>query len=466
MLFTTLEYWIFFFVVFVLYHLLAHRAQNLMLLVASYVFYAAWDWRYAGLMALSTAIAYGAGLAVEDHRAGHRRRAALTSAVVANLAVLAAFKYWGFIVDVIGDLLNPGADFYDNISLSVLLPVGISFYTFQSISYVVDVARGEIRAARNPLDLALYVSLFPQLVAGPIERGAQLMPQVINRRPVNLPAMRSALWLIAWGLYKKICIADTLAHPVNAVFATSDPTGPEVYVAAVCFALQIYCDFSGYTDIARGCARLIGFELMLNFNLPYIARNPSDFWRRWHISLSTWLRDYLYIPLGGSRRGPGRTTFNLMATMVLGGLWHGARYNFILWGAYHGAILVAHRVISGRLTGRGSRLGIVLSVLVMFQFTLFGWLLFRVETIEQLSRMMGALATGWSSAGVAGDILLYALPTTVPLLFIEAWQVRASRLDVVERSPWPVHVALVSLALAAAVILDRSGAAPFIYFQF
>ena len=296
-----------------------------MLLVASYAFYGAWDWRFLGLIVLSTVVDYVVGMSLAATGDPRRRQFLVTASIVANLGILGLFKYAGFFAK---SLVGLGASLGVEIpafALDVVLPVGISFYTFQTLSYTIDIYRGTLKPTRRFLDFALFVAFFPQLVAGPIERASRLLPQVLQPRHVTWEKFGSGSWLILWGLFKKVVIADNLAFLVNAVYATdASPTGWQVVAGTVAFAWQIYCDFSGYSDIARGLARLMGFELMVNFNLPYAARSPADFWRRWHISLSTWLRDYLYIPLGGNQGGALRTYRNLGLTMLLGGLWHGA----------------------------------------------------------------------------------------------------------------------------------------------
>jgi alginate O-acetyltransferase complex protein AlgI len=469
MLFNSLEFWIFFTIVLTLVHLLPHRGQNVLLLAASYAFYAFWDWRFLSLLFISTLVDFFAAPLAVPGRSRASRRFAIATSVVVNLGILGFFKYFNFFAESFVDLFGAPQPGTDDVFMNIILPVGISFYTFQTMSYTFDVYAGRIRPVRSLLDLGLYVAFFPQLVAGPIERGARLIPQIVEPRRIDPERMGSACYLIVWGLFKKIFIADTIAHPVNAVYASADPTGPEVYLATVGFAVQIFCDFSAYSDIARGLARLMGFELMLNFNLPYLARSPADFWRRWHISLSTWLRDYLYIPLGGNRRGKWNTYRNLMITMLLGGLWHGAAYNFLLWGFYHGVLLILQRLVADRRRGESMNPGGVVSVLQVvgtFHLMLFGWLLFRVEGMDQFVRMLASLAGSWSSWVSAGDMLLYMAPLVLPLALYQWWQRASGELEVVPRQPWPVRAAFIGVALSAVLLLNRSQSIPFIYFQF
>lgn len=466
MLFNTLEFWLFFIPVFIINHLLSHKYQNRFLLFASYVFYASWDWRLLSLILFSTLVAHASGLIVSGSKDEKTRKLVLTLSIIANLSILFFFKYADFFIESFIDLFNLPDSSRDDLLLNIVLPVGISFYTFQSISYTVDAFRHQVKPVRQFIDTALYVSFFPQLIAGPIERGAHLIPQITMTRIIDKKAMESGIYLIAWGLFKKVVIADSLAHPVNAIFDAESSTAFEVYIAVCMFAVQIYCDFSGYTDIARGLGRLLGFDLMLNFNLPYIAKNPSDFWRRWHISLSTWLRDYLYIPLGGNRQSELFTYRNLIITMVLGGLWHGAQYNFLLWGIFHGVILAIHRFYSHGKEPRSGKIGDLLKIIGMFQLTLIGWLIFRVENMDQLARMTTDFVFNWHSVGISASLLYYAVPLVLPLIAMQVWQYRSNNLEVINTVSWPLKATFVAFCLASVLFLNRADGAPFIYFQF
>jgi len=458
-------------VVLALYYVLPHRAQNVMLLLASYVFYACWDWRFLGLLLLSTTIDWTLAnlIAREPTRAGAKRWVAASVAV--NLCFLGFFKYFNFFVDSADALLKGVGLAGFARHLDVVLPVGISFYTFQSISYIVDVYRGEVAPARNPLDFALFVAFFPHMVAGPIMHSRALLPQMQNPRHPTWAQARSGLWLMLWGFFKKMVIADNLAGVVGMAYDRPDAagvSGAAILVATYAFAYQIYCDFSGYTDIARGVARLMGIELMLNFRQPYLALNPPDFWRRWHISLSTWLRDYLYIPLGGSRGGTLLTYRNLLLTMLLGGLWHGAAWNFVLWGAFHGLLLVAHRLVVDewqlwRFEGRVARF---VARVAMFHLVCYGWLLFRATSFDQIRVFTGTLL-----GGLAGFAALGIFPAMVAVLAASVWAVESwvRNADEPGASPgW--HRGLGPLActllLVAIVLLTPTDTRSFIYFQF
>lgn len=399
MVFTDPGFWLFLGIVLLFYILLPHRGQNRMLLVASYFFYGMWDWRFLSLLAISTIVDFFVARLIDNQEDGRKRKAFLFISIATNLGILGFFKYFNFFVGSFAALLERFNIHTDITLLSIILPVGISFYTFQTLSYTIDVYRRRIRPATNILDFALFVSFFPQLVAGPIERASNLLPMVIGPRQMSWENVARGSVLSLVGLIKKVVIADGIGTSVNAVFANPNPSQIDVLLATWLFAVQIYCDFSGYTDIARGVAKMMGFDLMRNFAQPYFAANPQEFWRRWHISLSSWLRDYLYISLGGNRKGNIKTYRNLMATMLLGGLWHGAAWNFVLWGGYQGLLLSAHRFIAGRRAGSGEGekrspmqlLVRVVGIAAFFQLVCYGWLLFRARSFHQIADFTGRL---------------------------------------------------------------------------
>jgi len=457
-------------VVLVLYRILPHRGQNIMLLLASYFFYACWDWRFLGLLLASTSCDWLLARAIsrEPTRASAKRWVACS--VGLNLAFLGIFKYFNFFIDSAHILLSALGPSTWDLHLRVILPVGISFYTFQSISYIVDVYRGEIEPARNPVDFAVFVAFFPHMVAGPIMHSRDLLPQFQRERHTTPLQLRAGLWLILFGLFKKVVVSDNLAPIVDRVFETTTPSAATVLLGVYAFAFQIYCDFSGYSDIARGVAKLLGVELMVNFNRPYLAANPSDFWRRWHISLSTWLRDYLYVPLGGNRGGPAKTYRNLMITMLLGGLWHGAAWNFILWGAYHGALLAFHRlvVVDRRLWSIGDgRIGRAVSRVLMFHAVCYGWLLFRARSFEQIRDFTAALGSGFQVFGLdLGRSIAMLVGFVCVLWILESWTRNA---DDPRRAPgWRLGLGplVCSLMVVTIVVLAPPVGQSFIYFQF
>jgi D-alanyl-lipoteichoic acid acyltransferase DltB (MBOAT superfamily) len=390
--------------------------------------------------------------------------------VVTNLGILATFKYFDFFVMSlveVGDVLG----FEMHVStLKVILPVGISFYTFQTMSYTIDVYRGQLKPTSRFVDLLLYVSFFPQLVAGPIERGAHLLPQVAAPRRVDWNDIHSGAQLMLVGFFKKMVIADNMAVIVNEIFRDENPSGPAVILASYAFAFQIYGDFSGYTDIARGAARMLGFDIRENFRLPYFAVNPRDFWRRWHISLSSWLRDYLYIPLGGSRRGELRTIRNLAITMLLGGLWHGASWHFVVWGAYHGVLLGVYRIVEvvrGSKESRpGTAVGFVARVIFFFHLTCLGWFIFRVEDMPQLWHMLTSMVSDWSTIAIKDTQLLHFCLAAIPLTAFQIYQFRSGRMEPWVRWPLIVRVAFYLALFYAIVLIGAPETNEFLYFQF
>jgi alginate O-acetyltransferase complex protein AlgI len=345
MVFNSITFLVFLVVVLLLYYRLGHRGQNLMLLLASYVFYGWWDYRFLALLVFTTLFDYCCALWIENETRAKRRRLLLASSMTVNLGVLCIFKYFDFFAQSLQNAFVPFGITLSFPMLHVVLPLGISFYTFLSMSYTIDVYRRELKPTRNPIDFMLYVAFFPHLVAGPIVRASVLLPQCQKSRRIIPEEVANGIWLILMGYVKKVVIADRLAQVVNWGFSQRAPAFADAnsWLVLYAFAFQIYGDFSGYSDIARGLAKLMGFELTENFRAPYLVTNPSDFWRNWHISLSTWLRDYLYVPLGGNREGRLKTYRNLMTTMLLGGLWHGAGVAYVFWGLYHGALLACQR---------------------------------------------------------------------------------------------------------------------------
>ena len=473
MVFNSLQFALFFAVVYTLYRLLPHRPQNWLLLASSYWFYAAWDWRFLGLLIASTVVDYSVALYLDRlHGEGERRRL-LWISIAFNLGVLGFFKYYNFFADNLQLVLQAGGLDISMPTLRVVLPIGISFYTFMTLSYVIDVYRREIPATRSLLDFAVFVAFFPHLVAGPILRASALIPQIHLPRRITHAQMTEGAWLVGWGLVKKVFVADNLAPVVDAVFTNASPSAVDVLVGTYAFAFQIYGDFSGYTDIARGISKWMGIELNLNFLFPYFVRSPQAFWRHWHISLSTWLRDYLYIPLGGNR-GPRWLTYrNLMITMVLGGLWHGAAWPFVLWGAYQGALLVVYRWAGERFGHTRWMASLdrpawrIAGWALMFHLTCYGWLIFRADSIGGIARMTSALATGWGlTSTTAGLHALQLLFFAGPLVVLHAWE--AYRRDPLAVPTLPVvlrYAVFVALGYLTVLFGEFAGA-QFIYFQF
>src|SRR5580704_7601350 len=393
MLFPTLDFLLFFLVVAAALALLDRRflAKKAMLVFASYFFYAQWDWRFCFLLAGSTAISYVAGLLIGRSRDPRARRLALSVGVALHLTILGIFKYLDFLVLSANQLAHLLGLQHELPFIEILLPVGISFFTFHGISYITDVYRGDVAVCRAPLDMALYMSFFPQLVAGPIVRAAYFLPQLARPSDEPIP-VAAALLLILGGMIKKVIIANYLATGlVDPVFASPDQYGgPDLLLATYAYAVQIYCDFSAYTDIAIAVAALCGFRFPRNFNQPYRSLRLREFWQRWHMSLSFWLRDYLYKPLGGNRHGRLDTYRNLMITMLLGGIWHGAAWKFVMWGALHGGGLAIERMAMPWLGERpASVVGRAVSWVVVFHFVCLAWIFFRAEDFTVASVFIG-----------------------------------------------------------------------------
>jgi D-alanyl-lipoteichoic acid acyltransferase DltB (MBOAT superfamily) len=445
--------------------------QNLWLLAASWLFYGYWDYRFLGLLILSSSIDFFTGIKIHQAASSRTKRRWLLVSVVCNLTILGFFKYFNFFADTLIELAGLVGISIDAPSLQFVLPVGLSFYTFQAIGYAVDIYRGELVPVRRYLDYAVFIAFFPHLVAGPIQRTDVLLKQVQSARVIQWPQVHAGIWLVVWGFFKKLVIADNAAVIANAVFNHHEHyRGLDVVLGVLAFTLQIYGDFSGYTDIARGLAKLMGFELPLNFRIPYFAITPSDFWQRWHISLSSWLRDYLYIPLGGNRGSELRTYRNLALTMILGGLWHGAAWHFVAWGAFHGAILIAYRLANQQSphpqpgTPQWRFTSVVSRMVVMFVLTVIGWLLFRAQSMTQVGDLVASLgfASSASTMGFAGKLaMLWG-----PLLVIEIWQY--ARHDLL--APTKIHpIALFGLYLVlilAIIFAGARGTTEFIYFAF
>lgn len=473
MLFVELRFFLFAGAVFAVYWLLrTNGLRKSWLLAASYVFYGAWDARFLGLIAFSTALDYLLGLQIERSGSPRTRRRLLAASVVVNLGVLGLFKYFNFFLGSAIELLHWLGLPARPATLAIVLPVGISFYTFQSLSYTVDVYRRQLAATKSPLDFALYVAFFPQLVAGPIVRAADFLPQLETARRLGEIRFRPALALFLIGFCKKACISDNLSPYVDLYFAS--PAGfdaASAWLAVWLYAVQIYCDFSGYSDMGVACAAMLGYRLCENFRQPYFAASIGDFWRRWHVSLSTWLRDYVYIPLGGNRGGRWRTRGNLLATMLLGGLWHGAAWTFVLWGALHGAALVVQRAWSQSHVPLGSdRRGgesaprRALAILLTLYWVGAAWILFRAPDLHAAWLALESYV-GFVSHGPA------SLPGVlwVHLACLAALHYALGRIDLAslaERIPEPAFAALYGGSFAVCLAFLPTGYRPFIYFQF
>lgn len=475
MLFPTFEFWIFFLTVVLVYWQLPHRAQNRWLLAASYFFYAWWDWRFLGLIGGATILGYISALKMDDPgRTKTGRRVWLGIGLAGLLGSLFYFKYAGWFVESARDFMQAAGLGDPGWVVKIGLPVGISFFTFQLLSYVLDVYRRKHGATRHPLDFALYVSFFPQLVAGPIERQDRLQPQLEEPRKSGFTEemFREGLYHVMLGLFKKVVIADNLAVIANHVYnrPAAEIGFPEFLLGTYAFAFQVYGDFSGYSSIAQGVAKWLGFDLMVNFRHPYLALNPSDFWRRWHISLSSALRDYLYIPLGGSRGGRWLTCRNLMITMLLGGVWHGAAWTFVLWGLFHGLWQCVWVWVGGKKSPEpdvGPPLWKrVLLALLCFHLVCVSWVLFRAGSLEQAVTLMGSIAQPWKWTSFAAFGYAYLAFFTVPLMVYELWVEKRGDLLSLTKTGWGWRTLFYSAVLFLLLFFPPPSPNEFVYFRF
>ncbi|MCA9403641.1 MAG: MBOAT family protein [Candidatus Omnitrophica bacterium] len=486
MIFNSYTFLIFFVSVATSYFIIPHRFRWLLLLLASYYFYMCWRPEYIILIIFSTLIDYFAGIKIGQISEKHRRRKYLILSLATNLGLLFSFKYFNFFNDSLRMAFQKFNLFYGVPDFDVLLPVGISFYTFQTLSYTIDVYRGE-RAPEKHLGIfALYVAFFPQLVAGPIERSTRLLTQFYNRNYFDCRRVTDGLKLMVWGMFKKVVVADRLSLFVDHIYSYPNAfSGKILTVATIFFAFQIYCDFSGYSDIAIGSAKVLGYDLMKNFRRPYFARSIPEFWKRWHISLSTWFRDYLYIPLGGNRVSPIMWHFNIVIVFVLSGLWHGANWTFIIWGLLHGIYYLFSVHTTNIRTRMAQSFGIVrypnihlwLNRFVTFTLVCFAWIFFRSNSFSDAKVIVARLLTGWNQPFIFSPEV--RLTNTLPisatefyvsiilimvvvvfhylqehqrkLLSLGAWWFR-----------WGIYLALCLLIMNMGVAEEI----PFIYFQF
>ena len=472
MIFTSFEFVAFFAVLLLLRGLLkSFNAEKWLLLIASWLFYMSWNPPFVLLLIFTSALDFYVGRWLESAASQRTRRLLLTASLVANLGILAYFKYTNFFLETWHGLLGSAGITFHPVVLNIILPAGISFFTFQSMSYTIDVYRREIPACKSLRDFLLFVAFFPQLVAGPIVRAADFLPQLRERRRAAWKDVESGLALFAIGAIKKLVISDQIAGHIDLVFSRPGAyDAPSLLLAAIGFGVQIYCDFSGYSDMAIGCARMMGYEFCLNFRMPYSAVSVTEFWRRWHISLSTWLRDYLYLSLGGNRRSPARTHINLMLTMLLGGLWHGASWNFVIWGGLHGVALIVHKIWRWMLGKKAeafdsSRLGSLAGWALTMALVLAGWIFFRAAGLGNATTMLSRILT-WDAGGVR---------LLSPQIFMALAMVAGAHLCVSKNGNWvawiverpmPVRVAAYTVMLMAILSLGARESAPFIYFQF
>jgi alginate O-acetyltransferase complex protein AlgI len=450
------------------------KVQNLFLLVASYIFYGWWDWRFLTLIFFSSCVDYYSGLKISCSNSARQRKVFLFVSVLVNLGALGFFKYFNFFVDSFVNMLEMAGFHADPWSLRIILPVGISFYTFQTLSYTIDIYRNKIQATKDPIAFFAFVSFFPQLVAGPIERASELLPQFQRKRRFTPSSAHDGLRQIVWGFAKKMIVADNLAPHVQTIFDSYASQGSiTLFLGTLFFAIQIYCDFSGYSDIAIGTARLFGFNLMRNFAFPYFSRDVGEFWRRWHISLSTWFRDYVYIPLGGSKAGMTRQVVNSLVTFTVSGLWHGANWTFVFWGFLNGLYLLPQSLRRNRVKRKNivaedrllPTLQEAAQIVLTFMLTLIAWVFFRSRDISSSFGYLGRMFTAFSAPALEQQ---FRQPLVIIcLLLLVEWIQRRSQhpmeiehLHIVVR--WTSYFALATLIL----LFGSFGEQEFIYFQF
>lgn len=468
MVFNTPEFFVFFVIVLSLYYVLNHRWQNVLLVVSSYIFYGWWDWRFCSLLFISTVLDYGCGLMIPK-----RPKFWVWISVVGQLAMLMFFKYFNFFEDSVRQLLLAFGMNPDWPTLKIILPVGISFYTFQTLSYTIDIYRGKLQPVKNPLDFAVFVSFWPHLVAGPILRATFLLPQILAKRKVTIREWSEGTYFILVGLVKKVAIADVVASAIEPVVRhPGQYSSWQLLLTIYLFSIRIYCDFSGYTDIARGASLFLGFRLVENFHYPYFSFGIQDFWHRWHMSLSQWLRDYLYISMGGNRKGKARTYLNLAMTMVLGGLWHGANWSFVVWGSLHGAYLAMGRLLSsyfvrlesGAAKMRMHALLVVGGVFLTFHLVTFTWIFFVITDFKVAFEYVQRLFAFTYSADP--DRLRLFLYGASVLLFCDIPEMIAGRHEYIVDKPRVVRALIYAVYIALLTATWTKNYEPFIYFQF
>lgn len=476
MLFDTPVYLLFLTAIVVVYWRLSRRAQNVTLVVASYFFYGWWDWRFLSLIAISTVVDFYCSHAISRSTSPNRRRLLLGISVTLNLGFLGFFKYFNFFIDSFAELLDVlGVQDIPKTVLYIVVPPGISFYTFQAIAYIVDVYHNKLKPTESLVDYALFISLFPHLIAGPIQRPSHLLPQVERPRTFDDRKFFNGLMLILSGLFRKCVVADNCALIANAAFdgRLGPPSLPVTLIGTYAFAWQIYGDFSGYSNIARGSAQLLGFHFMINFRQPYLATNLQDFWRRWHISLSTWLRDYLYIPLGGSREGERRTYLNLMLTMLIGGLWHGANWRFVVWGGIHGLGLAAGRLVrSGRREGRENTVQPAIRAISQwvrrvwtFHVVCLAWIFFRAESFDSAVAFLKGMTT-WIWQPEFGTAFLFLALFSIPLFIVDLFNESRNEEYLFETAQVRYQIGTAAAAVVLLLLFTGNLATAFIYFQF
>jgi alginate O-acetyltransferase complex protein AlgI len=469
MLFNSIDFAIFLPIVFILFWISTKyslKLQNWILLIASYLFYGWWDWRFLSLLAFSSILDFYVGRALYREENVNRRKMLFMLSMGINLLFLGFFKYYNFFSESLAGAFSFFGQEIQATRLNIILPVGISFYTFQSMSYAIDIYRRKITPTYDLIAFLAFVSFFPQLVAGPIERASHLLPQFFTRKIFSYEMMSGGLKIMLWGFFMKLVVADRLALYVEAVYGNVGlHTGWSYVMATVFFALQIYGDFAGYSMIAIGCARLFGFDLMQNFNRPYFSASFRDFWSRWHISLSTWFRDYLYIPLGGNRGSQSRTYFNLFFTFLISGLWHGANWTFVIWGAIHGFFQVLERLFNQM---KFPKLPKLMAIFFVITVTCFAWVFFRAENVQDAFQIINTIFTNPGNSVHIGDkgIFLFSIFGMLILIISEYIMEYHPNLSMLNHRLVPVRYATILIMLILIISMGVFDGSQFIYFQF
>lgn len=479
MLFNSLDFAIFFPLFFILNWVVSKNItlRNILILGGSYIFYGWWDWRFLFLIIFSSIVDYSVGLLLKNTNNPSKRKSLLLLSLLSNLGLLVYFKYANFFIESFVNAFSLFGKELDPVTLNIILPVGISFYTFQTLSYTIDIYYKKVEPTKNALAFFSFVAFFPQLVAGPIERAKHLLPQFFVVHKFNYRYVRSGLLLMALGLFKKMVIADRLAILVNQVY--NDPTsysGGALIAATIAFAFQIYCDFSGYSDIAIGASRTLGFDLMKNFDAPYFSKSITEFWRRWHISLSTWFRDYVYIPLGGSRKGEMRVYLNLFIVFVVSGLWHGAAVTFIIWGAIHGVLIVLEKAFTNHnlKIHRNKTFTSVFFVVFTFIWVCFAWIYFRANSFADAIYISKGVfnfnqETDYSSLGLPPHEFYAGLIAILLLLLFDSLHRKYNAIKLLDKVPFyirPIIYVIVVFVILIFGIYGENSVQEFIYFQF
>lgn len=479
MLFNSLSYAVFLPIVFILYWLLPHKYRWVLLFIASYYFYMSWNVKYVVLILFTTFVSYSAALILEKQDSKKKKKLVLAFTAILCLGILFFFKYFNFFSDSIVSFFRLFSIKLHPITLKLILPVGISFYTFQTLSYVVDVYRGDVVAEKHFGYYATFISFFPQLVAGPIERTSNLLPQIKAKHEFNYDQATYGLKLMAWGFFKKMVIADGLSNYVSTIYDMPfNYSGFSLLLATLFFTIQIYCDFSGYSDIAIGSAKLFGIDLMTNFKSPYFSQSIKEFWSRWHISLSTWFKDYIYIPLGGNRVSKPRHFFNLVITFLASGLWHGANWTFVIWGGIHGIAQGIENLIIPKSKAKSKGIVWFIRVVFVFIFVSFAWVFFVSNSLSDACYVLGNwykgigsissyISNGFSDMGLGGTNLLFLIPSLLLLTIYDYFSLKGDVIKMISNNNrtlrWAIYVVFIIWMI---VSMPYSNLNEFIYFQF